>query len=147
MAPGVMRSIGWVAVTEHDDDLRVVLSGLEPDGAIWQVRAGWNTACNHLATVLLYGVSDDNLQSVGGFGGPPLYDGEDVNDWCGQSTGTPSFVVVRASPEIITVQAVVSCGRHVALRMSEVVPEFGLRFGAARLPEGVSPRDVVLSYA
>jgi hypothetical protein len=74
-----------------------------------------------------------------GFGGPPLYPDELVNEWRGRSDGLPCLVMARTDPSIDRLTAVTDRGTEVDLVMSAVVPRFGLRFGAAVLPDGEAP--------
>jgi hypothetical protein len=107
-------------MTGGADDVRwTVLAGREPDGGVLSmVRRQRGSA-----------------EATSGMGGPALYPGQLVNSWFGRATGLPPFVLVRAAPAVIAVTAALQSGARVDLPLSEVVTEFGLRFGATSLPE------------
>lgn len=107
-------------MTGSTGDVRwTVLAGREPDGDVLSmVRRQRGSA-----------------EATSGMGGPALYRGQLVNSWSGRTTGLPPFVLVRAAPAVIAVTAALESGARVDLPLSEVVTEFGLRFGATPLPE------------
>lgn len=74
-----------------------------------------------------------------GFGGPPLYPGDLLNEWRGVSDGLPWCVLARTDPVVDRLVAVTDRGAEIVLALSDVVPQFRLRFAAAVLPEGGRP--------
>lgn len=82
-----------------------------------------------------------------GMGGPKLYDGGVVNVWAGRSDGTPPFILLRGLPSIEEAIVLTSGGTTVPLTLSAVIEEFGLRFGAAALPEEDPPATLTVRLA
>jgi hypothetical protein len=107
-------------MTGSTDDVRwAVLVGREPDGGVLSmVRRQRGSA-----------------KATSGMGGPALYPRQLVNSWTGQATGLPPLVPVRAAPSVAGVPVALESGARVDLPLSDVVAEFGLRFGATPLPE------------
>lgn len=119
--------------------MSVVLSGETPDGYRWSVSASYEGP-NDLLTLLT--VERNDQRSTAGFGGTPLYGDDVINSWSGQRTGTPAFVMVRAAPVVSAIEAVDVGGHSYSIPLSPVVPEFGLRFGALRIPDGATFAEV-----
>jgi hypothetical protein len=111
-----------------------VLSETYPDGLAWHVLAGYAPP-DHLMTMLRC-ERDGIVTSEAGFGGAPWVDESPIDEWVGQSTGEPTFVMVRARPDVTSVVAVLTSGRRVPLKLSDVVDQFRLKFGAARIEDG-----------
>jgi hypothetical protein len=112
-----------------------VLSGRHGD-LTWQVMVSGDE--RDLMT-MLHVRHGDRLVAASGFGGPPLYAGSLVNEWRGRTDDWPYFVMARTDPSVDRLVAVTDRGTEVELTMSAPVPEFGLRFAAAGLPEGEAP--------
>ena len=85
----------------------------------------------------------DRVVVRSGFGGPPLYPGDLVNEWRGRTDDLPYFVMARTDPSVDRVVAVTDRGTQVELALSDPVPAFGLRFAAAGLPDGEGPGRLV----
>ncbi|MDA8313543.1 MAG: hypothetical protein M0Z46_23580 [Actinomycetota bacterium] len=75
-------------------------------------------------------------------GGPKLYGDDVVNVWAGKSDGTPPFILIRGAPLIEEAMVLTSGGKTVQVTLSRVIEEFGLRFGAAALPEDDPPDNL-----
>lgn len=112
----------------------------EADRSSWRVLAGW-TEDGHLMTSVFF-ERDDRVKPVGDFGGPPVWDGDLINFWYGYADDTPTFVVVRARPEVRRIEMTVGAAPSVELALSEVLPDFGVKFAAHRLSTTVNILDV-----
>ena len=73
-------------------------------------------------------------------GGPKLYGDDVVNVWAGRSEGTPPFILIRGVPSIEEATILTNGGKTVRVTLSPKVEEFGLRVGAAALPDGDPPK-------
>jgi hypothetical protein len=102
----------------------------------WRVRA-WVDADDLMTMLQVF--DDDRCVADSGFGGPPLYPGERVNEWRGRTDDLPYFVMARTAPEVTRLVAVTDRGSRVELVMGPVDERFGLRFAAAGLPDGETP--------
>jgi hypothetical protein len=121
------------------DGLRVVATGVAADDLVWSVLAGNGDASDFYSFVER---RRGSAKATSGMGGPKLHPGQLVNTWWGQATGLPPFVLVRTAPQVRRVVVVLASGSRVVLPLSAVISEFGLRFGAAPLPEGDAWADV-----
>lgn len=102
----------------------------------WTIEAG--EVPGGFATFLKVYRLDGTFIGGTGFGGPKLSLENPIRaSWGGHSEG-PAYVKVRAAPHIDKVVAVTSDGNEVTLSLSQVIAEFGLKFGAAPIPEGCS---------
>jgi hypothetical protein len=72
---------------------------------------------------------------VGGFKGPGLTEGALVNVWSGCADGAPTFVAVRTAPTVDAVWILDNTATEHELPLSDVIPGFGLRFGARPVAE------------
>ena len=75
-------------------------------------------------------------------GGPKLYGSDVMNCAYGHSDDLPFYEMVRVDASVDQVVATTSAGTEIVLALSGVNTEFGLRFGAALLPEGEEPGEV-----
>jgi hypothetical protein len=106
----------------------------------WQLLAGW-TDDGHLMNTLQFAGGKPYL--AGGFGGPPVWDGQVLNYWYGTGPDDSGlYAVVRTLPRITS--AWVSLDQTTTpMPLGEPNPDFGVRFGACRLPTGGRPpRDL-----
>lgn len=117
------------------DDGVVVLEGRHGD-LTWQVRANGD---DRAFMTMLHVYRDRRQVAASGMAGPKLYPGGLVNEWRGRTDELPYFVMVRADPAVERVVAVTKQGSEVELALSPVVTLYGLRFGAAGLPDGEHP--------
>jgi hypothetical protein len=116
-----------------------VLSGRLDDGLEWVVTAGGSDA--DFSTMLA--VYRDGRQVAGsGFAGPKLYGDSVMNEYRGRTDDLPYFVMARVHPSIDRVVATTDRGTDVVLTLSESVAQFGLRFGAAALPQDEAPASI-----
>lgn len=122
-------------------ELRQVLAG-ESGDVRWTVSAGPDPAGGLYTFVSR---TRGHADATSGMGGPTLYPGQLINTWIGRADGTPPFVLVRAAPEVERVTVVLASGDRRELALSSVIDEFGLRFGAAPLPEEDPPERVEVS--
>lgn len=124
---------------DNSDSSSVVLRGEARDGLRWTITAAGED--QNFSTMLnIY--RDDELLSGSGMGGPKLHGSDVMNCAYGHSDGLPFYEVVRVDPSVDRVVATTIAGTEIVLAMSEVNTEFGLRFGAALLPEGEEPGEV-----
>lgn len=123
------------------EEMREVLAG-ERAGVRWTVSAGREPSGGLYTSV--YRTCGD-ARATSGMGGPALHPGQVVNTWIGQADGTPVFVLVRAAPEVGAVAIVLASGARQEVELSPVVQEFGLRFGAAPLPDDDPPSGMEIS--
>lgn len=79
--------------------------------------------------------------------GPKLYDGDVVNVWAGKSEGTPPFILLRGLPSIEEATVLTSGGATLRVTLSPAIEAFGLRFGAAALPEEDPPETLSVRLA
>ena len=110
-----------------------ILTGADGRGMTWRVLAR-EVSGDQFMTMLE--CSTNSVTARAGFGGPKLYENQAVNSWVGQSDGLPPFVMVRTARQVTSVTAIGANGRRYPIKLSEVLPEFGLRFGAAPLADG-----------
>ncbi|MDT7953486.1 MAG: hypothetical protein RQ966_18445 [Acetobacteraceae bacterium] len=116
-----------------------VLQGATDDGFAWVLRARFD-APDDLMTMLQ--VSRGDQWGEGGFGGPPLYDGERLNTWIGSRDGQPTFLALRADPDVTAVDIADRTGQMWHLVLSEIDQRFALRFGVFRVPDGAEVVEV-----
>ena len=127
-------------MSEAEDDLVVVLSGmLEPD-LRWSVLVGGDR--ENLSTMLHVYRGDDQLVAGSGFGGPALYGDSLLNEYRGRTEGLPWFVMARAASTVDRVVATTDNGTEVILELTPPVEQFGLRFAVAALPDGEGPASI-----
>ncbi len=109
-----------------------VLAGECPDGTTWVLTSA--ATDRGLTTTIRR--QRGAITAKSGFAGAPLPEGKLINCWSGGADGLPTFVVVRVDPVITEVVAVGVGGGRYPVQLSAIVPEFGLRFGAAVLRDG-----------
>jgi hypothetical protein len=122
------------------DWMTTVLRSGDAEVPGWQLLAGW-TDDGHLLNTLQFAGEQPHL--AGGFGGPPVWDGQVLNYWYGTGPdGSGLYAMVRTLPRITN--AWVSLDQTTTpMPLSEPYPDFGVRFGACRLPTGGRPpRDL-----
>lgn len=83
----------------------------------------------------------DEIVSGSGMGGPKLYDGDLVNASYGTAADQPCTEVIRAHLSVDRVVLVTDRGAEIATELT-TSDEFGLRFGAIRLPVGHLPAEL-----
>lgn len=128
------------------DELQVV-SGHEADGTDWSVTAGPDGTEEESFWTFVSRSRPGGRPARSGMGGPKLHDGNLVNVWAGRADGTPPFVMLRAAPEVTRVTVTTSVGHDLQMTMSEVVEEFGLRFGAVALADEDEPLVLSVEHA
>jgi len=125
----------------------VVLAG-QDHGLDWKVLAHWYRLSDHVEEqelmTMLYGFDGPRRVFGSGMGGPALHPGQLIHEWRGRTDQWPYFVMARTDPMVDSVVAVSDRGTEVQLRLSAVVPEFGLRFAAAGLPGGEAPNRLLI---
>lgn len=129
------------------DELRVVLSGHEVDGTDWSVTAGPDAIHEGWFWTWIWRSRPGGSPARSGMGGPTLTDGDVVNVWAGQTDGTPPFVMLRAAPQVERVIVRTGGGHDVPMALSDVVEEFGLRFGAVALADDDEPSTLSIELA
>lgn len=87
------------------------------------------------------------VTATSGMGGPSLLDDQVVNTWIGQADGLPVFVLVRTAPEVERVTVGLTSGARHEVELSPSVPEFGLRFGAAPIPDNDRSETITIELA
>lgn len=117
------------------EELSVVLSGREPDGTDWSVLARPDEDHEGPFWTFIRRGRPGGRSAQSGMGAPKLHEGHVVSVWAGQADGTPPFVMLRADPSVERVSATTRSGVTFDVALSPVIEEFGLRFGAAPLPE------------
>lgn len=122
----------------EDQPSQVVLEEREPDGTTELVDVQPDPTSNDGLYTFVRRTAVDGRSARSGIGGPKLYDDNVVNVWAGRSDGTPPFILIRGVPSIEE-----ATGAH---QWRQDHPghllageEFGLRFGAAALPEDDPP--------
>jgi hypothetical protein len=106
----------------------------------WQLLAGW-TDDGHLMNTLQFAGEQPYL--AGGFGGPPVWDGQVLNYWYGTGPDESGlYAVVRTLPHVTSAWASLDQATT-PIPLTEPHPSFAMRFGACRLPtHGRLARDV-----
>jgi hypothetical protein len=129
----------------HEDV--VVLTGVH-NGLDWKVITTWGPRPDAVEeremSTLLHAFKGSKQVIGSGFGGPALYPGHLVHEWRGRTDQWPYFVMARADPTVDRIAAITDRGTQVELSLSEVVPQFGLRFAAAGLPDGEAPNRLII---
>ncbi|MGO8961763.1 MAG: hypothetical protein ACLQFR_30985 [Streptosporangiaceae bacterium] len=122
------------------DNATQVLEGTAEGGLRWVVVAYGDR--EDLYTMLRVYSGDELVVPGSGFGGPPLYPGDVLNEWRGRTDELPYFVMARTVPEADRVVATTDLGADVTLALSAPVEQFGVRFAAAALPAGHRPGSI-----
>ena len=106
--------------------LRSVLTGGDPSALEWEVLAGPD---GHGFTTMIRR-RRGTTQATSGFKGPKLEAGQSIRFWFGSADGFPLFVLLRTAPDIREVVVTGQSGIDYPIRLTEVIADFGLRFGA-----------------
>lgn len=130
-----------------DAPLQVVLEGREPDGTVWSVLAGPDPADVHGLFTFVRRTGPGGRTAQSGMGGPVLHGDDVVNVWAGKSDGTPPFILLRGLPSIEHATVETMGASTVPVRLSPVVEDLGLRFGAAALPVDDPPETLTVRLA
>lgn len=134
-------------MSEPAEDCTEVLAGTAEGGLAWSVQCWWNRlqpgSEPDLMTMLRVSRGDEVLVPGSGFGGPPLWPGQIMNEWLGRTDDLPFFVMARVIPAVTRVVAITGRGAEVELALSEPFEEFGgLKFAAAAVPPGHEPASI-----
>lgn len=133
---------GDSTVQGEEEPSQVVLEGREPDGTTWAVDVRPDPTCDDGLYTFVRRTAVDGRSARSGMGGPKLYGDGVVNVWAGKSDGTPPFVLIRGVPSIEEATVLTNGGETVHVTLSPEIEEFGLRFGAAALPEDDPPETL-----
>jgi hypothetical protein len=133
---------GDSTVQGEDEPSQVVLEGHEPDGTTWSVDVRSDPTCDDGLYTFVRRTAADGRSARSGMGGPKLYGDDVVNVWAGRSDGTPPFILIRGVPSIEEATVLTNGGKTVHVTLSPEIEEFGLRFGAAALPEDDPPETL-----
>lgn len=126
------------------ENLTQVLTGTGVGDLAWQVTAGEVPGIEGDDDFLtLISRSQGGHRATSGFRGPKLHPGDLINYWVGKAIGTPVFVVVRADPKVDQVAIICLSRARYSLDLTDEVPQFGLRFGAAPVLQGEQVVGVV----
>jgi len=126
------------------EGLQVVLEGHEPDGTEWSVLAGPDESNEGALWTFVRRSRPGGRPAQSGMGGPKLHGDNVVNVWAGRSDGTPSFILVRGIPSIEDLTVTTRSGVTLSMHLSPLIEAFGLRFGAAALPEDDEPQTLIV---
>ena len=114
-----------------------VLAGSSPPDLTWRVMAGGSdTEFSSMIEISRSG----RTVAGSGMAGPKLYPNSVINEFRGRTDDLPYVVLARTAPHIDRVVATTDAGSEIELPLSEVI--FGLRFGAALLPDGEGPASI-----
>ena len=113
-------------------DLAVRAEGDLPEGQHWILRAGGTSADFY---TLLETVHPDGHRDEGGMGGPLLCPGSLLNTYTGGSGRGLRRVVVRADPRVARVRVHLVRGEPLDLAPLATLPDAGVSFFAALLPQ------------
>lgn len=114
-----------------------VLTGSSPPDLTWRVMAGGSD----IEFSSMIEISRSGRRVAGsGMGGPKLYPNSAIHEFRGWTDDLPYVVLARTAPQIDRVVATTDAGTEIELPLSAVV--FGLRFGAALLPDGEGPASI-----
>ena len=110
---------------------RRVFAG-QSDGVRWAVRSGLDAAgrLNTVVTRVYRGAA-----ATSGVPGSSPRDGQLISMWIGRAPGIPPFLLLRATPEVTQATAILASGDRREVALSPVIEAYGLRFGAAPLPD------------
>jgi hypothetical protein len=123
------------------DWMTTVLRSGDGDDPAWRLQAGW-TRDGHLMTTLCVEPDGKPPTAAGGFGGPPVWDGEVINTWYGTAgEGASLYAVVRTLPQVQAVWVTLGATTH-TMALTEADPDFGVRFGVCKLTTDRSPADL-----
>jgi hypothetical protein len=115
-------------------DLAVVAEGELPAGERWVVRAG-GTAENYYTFLLT--MHPDGHHDEGGFGGPPLHPGRQLNIYTGGDGRGLRRILARTSPLVRRLRLDLATGESRYLLPVGSDPVLGVTFFAALLPWAV----------
>ena len=113
-------------------DLAVLAEGDLPEGQHWILRAGGTSADFY---TFLETVHPDGHRDEGGMGGPLLCPGSLLNTYTGGSGRGLRRVVVRADPSVARVRVHLAAGEPLDLPPLATLPDAGVSFFAALLPQ------------
>jgi hypothetical protein len=131
----------------EEDGLQTVLEGREPDGTFWSILAQPDPSEPQSMYTFIQRVRPGGHKARSGMGGPKLHGDDVVNVWAGKSDGTPPFILLRGLPSIEEAAVVTQAGAIIPVTLSPVIETFGLRFGAAALPEDDAPETLRVRLA
>jgi hypothetical protein len=110
---------------------RQVIAG-QSDGVRWAIRAGLD-AGGRLHTVVTRAYRGATATSS--VPGSSPRDGQLISMWIGRAADIPPFLLLRTIPEVTQATAILASGDRREVALSPVIEDFGLRFGAAPLPD------------
>lgn len=131
----------------EEEPPRVVLEGEERDGTVWSIEVRPDTTCADGLYTFVRRTAPDGRTARSGMGGPKLHEGDVVSIWAGRSDGAPPFILVRGLPSIEEATVRTTGGATVPVTLSPVDEEYGLRFGAAALPQDDPPETLMARLA
>jgi hypothetical protein len=103
-------------------------------GLHWAVRASPNEA--GLPTTLVTRTGPGGAVTFR-MPAPALRRGELISMWMDRNPGTPgmpAFLLLHTAPDVVHASAVLASGGRRYVRLSPVIEDFGVRFGAVPLP-------------
>lgn len=114
-----------------------VLNGTSPPDLTWRVLAfGSESEFSSMIEISRGG----RKVAGSGMAGPKLYPHSVIHEFRGWTDDLPSVVLVRVAPQIDRVVATTDAGTELELPLSPI--SFGLRFGAALLPDSEGPASI-----
>jgi hypothetical protein len=111
-----------------------LVAAAQSAGLHWAVRASPNEA-GRLTTVVTRTGPDGIITFRRP--APALRRGQLISMWLDRNPGTPgipAFLLLHTAPDVVHASAVLASGARRYMRLSPVVEDFGVRFGAAPLP-------------
>lgn len=117
---------------DADPAQTVVLTGIGDAGLEWAILAR-DLPNGEFSTFIRRTIGDQRATS--GFIGVKLDAERLIHFWTGKADGTPFFVLARTAPQVEAVIAVGASGAEYPLQLSDVIEQFGLRFGATPIPD------------
>src|SRR6478609_5795490 len=113
-----------------------VLAGSSPPDLTWRVTAGGSDTEFSFMIEISRGGRRSRLRH----GRPKLYPHSVIHEFRGWTDDLPYVVLARTAPQIDRVVATTDAGTEIELPLSAIT--FGLRFGAALLPDGEGPASI-----
>ena len=101
----------------------------------WAVRAGPNEA--GLLTTVVTRTGPGGIVTFR-MPAPALRRGQLISMWMDRSPGTPgipALLLLHTAPDVVHASAVLASGGRRDVRLSPVIEDFGVRFGAVPLPD------------
>ena len=116
-----------------------MMAATRSDGLRWAVRAGLDETGLLTSTVTRTGPDGTATFRLPD---PAPRRGQLVSMWMDRNPWTPALLLLHTTPDVVHASAVLASGRRRYVRLSPVIEDFWLRFGAVPLPDEDPPAAV-----